>query len=87
MNKVLRIILIVLGVIIALFVLLVLINFVLNVFVNNEAKSFVPTGDSGICTDNICKNVNADNSYFNESSSICVCYKQGQIVKQTRITD
>jgi hypothetical protein len=86
MNKVLKVILIILGVIVALFVLLIVINSLLKVFVYQEAKSFVPAGNAGICAENVCKIAGADKSFYNESNSLCICYKQNQVIKQTIIS-
>jgi hypothetical protein len=84
MNKTAKVILIVLGIIVFLF----LVYFLPKIIINSWSNSFIPktSGNPEVCSKDICNRINADNSSYNESSAICICYKQGQIVKQTRIS-
>ena len=84
MNKTLKVVLIAL-----VFIALVgAIFFLPKLIINKWSNSFIPptSSNSEVCSEKICNRLNADNSFYNESSSICICYKQGQIVKQTQIT-
>ena len=84
MNKTLKIILIILGIIVLLFLIYFLSEFIINQWSN----SFVPatSSNSEVCSKDICNKINADNFFYNESNTVCICYKQGQIIKQTHIS-
>ena len=86
MNKTLKIVLIVLAAVIAVIIILFLIQLAIDSFVNKWVKSYVPSSNSETCAQTICKKAGADNSYYNESDSLCICYRQGQIIKQTKIS-